>query len=172
METWRANRGHRVSDAVSVLVGVNFCHEWLHNNELEMEMSKVFLGGTCNESTWRDELMPVLQVDYFNPVVDDWTPDCQEEEERQKANCCDVHLYVITSDMTGTFSIAEAIESAMTPGKHSILHVIPDGFGKSQIKSLQAVAAMVIKHGGVAYIDDDLRRTARVLNNCYSKFLP
>ena len=32
---------------------------------------KVFLGGTCNESTWRDELIKKLKIDYFNPVVDD-----------------------------------------------------------------------------------------------------
>jgi len=34
-------------------------------------MNKVFLGGTCNESTWRDELIPMLEIDYFNPVVDE-----------------------------------------------------------------------------------------------------
>jgi hypothetical protein len=111
--------------------------------------------------------MSILQVDYFNPVVDDWTPECQSEEENQKAIFCNVHLYVITSDMTGTFSIAEAIESAMTPGKQVIFHVMPDGFSGAQIKSLQAVASMVEKHGGVAYIDGDLLRTARVINNCY-----
>ena len=34
----------------------------------------IFLGGTCNESAWRDELMPMLEdagFEYFNPVVDD-----------------------------------------------------------------------------------------------------
>ena len=40
---------------------------------------KIFLGGTCNESTWRDELIPNLTIDYFNPVVKDWTPDCMKE---------------------------------------------------------------------------------------------
>lgn len=34
---------------------------------------KVFLGGTCNGSKWREELIPLLQVGYFNPVVDEWT---------------------------------------------------------------------------------------------------
>lgn len=131
-------------------------------------MNKVFLGGTCNGSTWRESLIPVLSVDYFNPVVDDWTPDCQQEEENQKNLFCNIHLYVITSDMTGTFSIAEAIESAMTPGKVTLFHVLPDGFGKGQVKSLQAVADMVTKHGGIAYIDEDLHRTARILNNCYA----
>lgn len=130
-------------------------------------MSKVFLGGTCNETTWRDELVKLIQVECFNPVVEDWTPKCQLTEAREKLNYCNIHLYVITCDMIGTFSIAEAIESAMTPGKQTIFHVIPEGFGKAQLKSLTAVANMVIKHGGVAYIDPALHRTARVINNCY-----
>lgn len=50
--------------------------------------NKVFLGGTCNNSTWRNELIPLLNIDYFNPVVEDWTPECQAEEERQKNEEC------------------------------------------------------------------------------------
>jgi hypothetical protein len=69
--------------------------------------------------------------------------------------------------MTGVFSIAECIESAMTKGKQTILHVIPYGFREGQMKSLKAVVNMVIKNGGVAYIDDDLHRTARVINYSY-----
>lgn len=37
---------------------------------------KIFLGGTCNESTWRDRVIKKLKIDYFNPVVEDWTPEC------------------------------------------------------------------------------------------------
>ena len=76
-------------------------------------MKKVFLGGTCNESTWRNELIPLLEnagVEYFNPVVDNWTPECQEEEYHQK-EICDLHLYLITKKMKGVFSIAEAVAS-------------------------------------------------------------
>ena len=67
---------------------------------------KVFLGGTCNESTWRDELIKKLKIDYFNPVVDDWTEECYKEELRQR-EICDYCLYVITPKMTGVYSIAE-----------------------------------------------------------------
>ena len=31
---------------------------------------KVFLGGAGNESTWRNQIIPMLNIDYFNPVVD------------------------------------------------------------------------------------------------------
>lgn len=109
----------------------------------------------------------MLQVESFNPVVEDWTPDCQATEEAMKSQVCNVHLYVITSAMIGVFSIAEVIESAMTAGKCAILHVIPDGFDDAQLRSLEAVANMVRKHGGMAYVDSELARTARVLNYCF-----
>lgn len=131
-------------------------------------MSKVFLGGTCNETTWRNDLIDVLGVDYFNPVVEDWTADCIAEENRQKHVLCNIHLYVITSDMSGVYSIAEVVQSSLTEGKTTILHVIPDGFGKSRLESLEAVCGLVSSNGGIAYIDDDLHRTARVINYAFS----
>ena len=76
---------------------------------------RVFLGGTCADTTWRDELIPYLEkfgIEYFNPVVKDWTPECQAIEEDEKNRKCNVHLYVITKEMMGTYSIAEIIHSA------------------------------------------------------------
>lgn len=76
---------------------------------------RVFLGGTCADTTWREELIPYLEkfgIDYFNPVVKDWTPECQSIEEEEKNRKCNVHLYVITKEMMGTYSIAEIIHSA------------------------------------------------------------
>ena len=126
--------------------------------------NKIFLGGTCAKTTWRDELIKVLQVPYFNPVVEDWTPECQEEERLQKNDLCNIHLYVITKEMQGVFSIAEVIDSTHQKGKRVILHVIPDGFDKSPLKSLNAVCDMVNLNGGIAYVDSDLNRTTRVIN--------
>ena len=119
-------------------------------------MNKVFLGGTCNGSTWRDELIPFLKahkIEYFNPVVEDWTPKCQEEEYFQKG-VCDFHLYVITSDMAGVFSIAEAVDSAHMKNKWCLFQVIPDGFSNGQYKSLLATAELIQKLGGWAYLGD------------------
>ena len=127
-------------------------------------MSKIFLGGTCNNSTWREQIEKLVQVEMFNPVVKDWTQECQAIEMDEKENKCDVHLYVITSEMTGVFSIAEVIDSVHNKNKKTFLHVIPDGFDERQLKSLQAVVNLVKLRGGVAYIDEDLNRTARVLN--------
>jgi len=105
-------------------------------------VSKVFLGGTCNDSTWRDELIPLLKIDYFNPVVEDWTPECQTEEYRQK-EICDIHLYVITPKMTGVFSIAELVDSSNKNPKGTVFMIMSkDGdkeFDEGQLRSLHAV---------------------------------
>ena len=77
-------------------------------------MNRLFLGGTCAETTWRDELMPLLDefnCEYFNPVVKNWTEECQAIEEDEKNNKCNVHLYVIAPEMKGVYSIAEIINS-------------------------------------------------------------
>ncbi len=129
--------------------------------------NKIFLGGTCAETTWREELIGVLQVPYFNPVVEDWTEECQETERREKAFECNIHFYLISKEMIGVFSIAEVVDSVHQSDKRTILHVLPDGFGKSQLKSLKAVVDLVNQRGGIAYMDGDLLRSARILNNSF-----
>jgi len=69
--------------------------------------------------------------------------------------------------MIGVYSIAEVIDSAEQYDKITILHVIPDGFDKGQLKSLAAVVEMVQMKGGIAYIDSDLMRTAKVLSYAF-----
>lgn len=130
-------------------------------------MNKVFLGGTCAGEDWRYGLINSIQVEHFNPVVDDWTESCQVIEEDEKARLCNIHLYVITSAMMGVFSVAEAVQSSNENGKVTIFHVIPDGFEIHQLKSLKATCELIRRNGGIAYIDDDLQRTARVINYAF-----
>ena len=134
------------------------------------ESNKVFLGGTCNESTWRDELIPKLEeidFNYFNPVVEDWSPECQDIKNKKKQNNCNIHLYVITNKMKGVFSIAEAIESVFNKDKKTIFCVL-DGFDGDfpdyQIKSLEAVGRMVERNGG-KYVSS-LDKIIEILTTC------
>ena len=114
-----------------------------------MNNEKWFLGGTCAETTWRDELIPLLigaNIKYFNPVVKDWTPECQSIEEDEKNNKCNVHLYVITPEMQGVYSIAEIINScwqAVVYGTtvNKVYFYILDSdnrFSEGQLKSFNA----------------------------------
>lgn len=112
---------------------------------------KIFLGGTCHGSHWRDELVQGLQMDWFNPVVETWTPERQAEEIRQREDC-DFCLYVITPKMTGFYSIAELVEDSIRrPGKMLYCVLAEDDgetFSDFQLQSLQAVAQMVQRNTG------------------------
>lgn len=133
--------------------------------EMNKEQNKVFLGGTCNKTTWRDELIPLLNIDYFNPVVEDWTEDCQKEEENQKENKCNIHFYMLTNKMTGVFSVAEVVDSVHDKTKKTVLQIDPTGFDKFQIKSLTALVDLINKRGGTAYISDNINEAAKKINN-------
>lgn len=142
-------------------------------------MKKVFLGGTCNDSSWRNELIPMLDIDYFNPVVDDWTEECYQEELRQR-EICDYCLYVITPRMTGVYSIAEVVDDSNKRPSKTIFCVlekdinpfknlssdwnVPDyiSFNYGQLKSLDKVGRMVESNGGKYF--KSLEEVAKCLN--------
>jgi len=127
---------------------------------------KVFLGGTCNNSKWRDELITMLAIDYFNPVVDDWTPECQDEELHQR-EICDWCLYVITPKMKGVYSIAEAVDDS-NKRKVIFVYLKEDAglvFDEAQLKSLDMVSKLIYKNKGV--ILESLEEVATFLN-CYA----
>lgn len=132
---------------------------------------KVFLGGTCNGSLWRAELIKKLTCEFFDPVVDDWNEEAQLEEDKQKRDCTH-NLFVITPKMTGVFAIAEVVEWAV---KSWAVHWKFDGpypckvmfclltdfehdseFSDSQLKSLQAVKDLLIRYNANIYhsLDD------------------
>lgn len=129
-----------------------------------MKQPRVFLGGTCNESTWRDELMPLLtaaNIDFFNPVVSDWTPEAQARERDERVNC-DFVLYVITPEMTGVYSIAEVVDDSNKRPLTTIFLVIEELsqgplFTTGQLRSLRETARLVHRNGAsVAITLDDI----------------
>lgn len=128
---------------------------------------KVFLGGTCNDSTWRDELIPLLKVDYFNPVVPDWTEECYKRELYER-EYCDLCLYCITPKMTGVYSIAEVIDDSNKRPQKTLFVFLPEDNGKrfdmGQIKSLKKVGLMVDRNGGHWIQDFRISSIASVVN--------
>lgn len=126
---------------------------------------RVFLGGTCNQSRWRARMIPMLAVDFFNPVVSDWTPEAMREELRQRQECA-VCLYVITPKMTGVYSIAEVVDdSHKRPASTVFVRLREDEsqrFTEGQWRSLGAVAQMVQRNGAHAF--EDLESAAKQIN--------
>lgn len=124
-------------------------------------MKRVFLGGTCNESKWRDDLISKLDpnlIEYFNPVVEDWTKECMEIE-KQERQTCDFCLYTITPKMAGVYSIAEVVDDSNKRPNKTILCILDkdesENFTKSQLKSLKQVGEMVKQNGGQVFTNLD-----------------
>lgn len=114
-------------------------------------MAKVFLGGTANKSKWRDEMIPMLKIRYFNPVVDDWDEEAYQRELYERATC-EFCLYVITPRMTGVYAIAEVIDDSNKRPEKTIFCFLPKDqdseFTEFQVKSMTAVGKMVARNGG------------------------
>ena len=128
-------------------------------------MKKVFLGGTCNESTWRNDLIEMLKIDYFNPVVEDWTPECMVEERKQR-EICDFVLYTITPKMTGVYSIAEVVDDSNKRQERTLFCLLDEDegllFTEGQRRSLGQVLEMVKRNGGKTFVS--LYSVAEYLN--------
>lgn len=127
---------------------------------------KVFLGGTCNDSKWRKKLIRLLDIKYFDPVVEEWTEDDMEEEIHQR-KICDYLLYVITPKMKGVYSIAEVVDdSNKNPDKTIFCFLKKDEdleFDEHQLKSLKQVKNMVKENGGKCF--SSLKDIADFLND-------
>ena len=126
-------------------------------------MKTVFLGGTCNNSTWRERLKPLLTIDYFDPVVKDWNEEAvkRELEWREKA---DIVLYVITPEMKGVYSIAEVVDdSNKRPWKTVFCVLDLEKFDIHASKSLIQTGRLVSKNGAKSCYS--LEEVAEILNN-------
>lgn len=122
-------------------------------------MNKVFLGGTVGDSTWRNELIKKLTINYFNPVVDDWTPECMDIEEREKLEA-DYRLYVITPETKSTFSIAELIDDSNKYPEKTIISLVKsyggESFSDRGYKHMKKVFDMAVSNGAKQVEFDDL----------------
>lgn len=79
--------------------------------------TQVFLGGSCDPTSWRREVaIPALEragVSFYNPQVDDWSPELVGIEAAAKA-AAQTCLFVIDSQTRAVASGYEALEVALT----------------------------------------------------------
>ena len=137
-----------------------------------MEKVTVFLGGTCGNSTWRNELQEKLNsetVETFNPVVPDWTPECQAIEDFHREND-DICLYVITPEGEGFYSFVEVTDDSNKRPEQTALCVLTEANGKKfeghNLKCVLKTIKLVAKNG--VFVTDSLDKLAEHIN-AYSK---
>ncbi|XP_064396027.1 uncharacterized protein LOC135343031 [Halichondria panicea] len=96
------------------------------NCHASRQSAEVFLGGSCNPTTWRrDHAIPALQaegVTYYNPQVDEWYPELIEVEERAK-DAASLLFFVIDSQ---TRAVSSMVEMAFFAGMGRDLVVVVD----------------------------------------------
>lgn len=72
-------------------------------------LNVVGLFGTCGNSQWRkapEEKLKGLGIEFFDPVVANWTPECAEKEAKHLKNDRAL-LFVVTSETEAYGSLAE-----------------------------------------------------------------
>lgn len=112
----------------------------------------VFLGGTVNGSKWREELIPKLKIDYFNPIVDEWNEEAKRAEDDAKAKS-DYLLFVLTPKLEGFYSIAEVVDASNKDPQKTIICVLDSDEGNEwtahRAKSLKRIEDLVSSNGGM-----------------------
>ena len=130
------------------------------------KMVRVFLGGTCNGSTWRQKLIPMIEgkVSYFDPVVPVWDDEAYKRELVERENA-DYVVYTITPAMVGVYSIAEVVDDSNKRPQKTVLCILGEEDGKGWDmpirNSLTAVYKMVKANG--AHVVEGLEGLAQFL---------
>ncbi|XP_050665334.1 uncharacterized protein LOC126965665 isoform X2 [Leptidea sinapis] len=90
----------------------------VNGSEASPAPCEVFLGGSCNPTTWRSDIaIPMLNkmgITYFNPQVDDWSTELLEVEHRAKAEARAL-LFVLASETRAVAACVEAAHLAAAP---------------------------------------------------------
>lgn len=125
---------------------------------------KIYLGGSIS-TKWREKLIPLLKLQYFDPKTEDCDEVSKAIEDIEKRDKCNIHLYVITSgDIDIPKNIAEATESTFNQEKSTIFAIIPQDIEKKALESLKKAAAIIIRNGGFTLIENDIKKIANILN--------
>ena len=107
------------------------------------KLCDVFLGGSCNPTTWRKNIaIPLLEaakITYYNPQVDDWYPELEQIERKYKYNSRYV-LFVIDNQTRAIASIQEA-SFCIGRGMNVVLVIktikdCPEGINQNELKDL------------------------------------
>jgi hypothetical protein len=118
------------------------------------------LFGTCGNSTWRDAFMEVYDVNninYFNPVKDDWKPEDAKIEAEHLAND-EIILFPVTDETLGLGSLGEVgfsiLQAIKLDSNRDIVVMIQDdlnddakkNFDESMVKESIKMRALIKAH--------------------------
>ena len=102
------------------------------------ESSTVFLGGTCNGSDWRENLvklhdLPFLPID---PRVEYWERQHRLNEDELRENA-DYSIYVITPKMRGIYTFIQITEDACNRPNRTAFCILDEDDGETFLPRLK-----------------------------------
>lgn len=138
---------------------------------IEKKEQVIFLGGTVEGFDWRSGLIAkwkkamndpsnkkINHIKLYNPILPNWSEEDRKREDEIKNNSL-INIFVITPDMRGYYSIAEAINCSHKTGSKSILIVYDkydNGFDKMQKHSFDHIGELIKTNGGIyKYVSGD-----------------
>lgn len=127
-------------------------------------MTGIFLGGTIAGPDYRELLIPLLKVPYFNPVVDNWT-EADAVRENIAKQAAAINVFVITPAAIGMYSVAEMTELAITSDKPLyVMFMEVEGYSwnEHQVKSNTQIKKLLSKYNVLLF--EDLPLLANALN--------
>lgn len=133
----------------------------------------VFLGGTVANNLWRNQVIDQLLArgirdnQIFNPVVEHWTTEIQEKEDRAKVDSNCLLTFVLASPdsflndqkFTAAYSLYEATSCLYDAAERTIVYFDYQGFDKRTEKGLKKIESdMRLRHTNayIAISYDDL----------------
>lgn len=135
------------------------------NDNASMYQNSVFLGGTCANSTWRTDLISLLNdnVPYFDPQVADWTSADAEREDACKP-VAGINVFVITGDALGTYSGWEICEEAHRAPEKLVFATVGE-LPENQVKGITKIKKALVAKG--CRVCDSLEEIAEIINQAY-----
>ena len=126
----------------------------------------VFLGGTCANSTWREELIKQLHggVPFFDPQVAEWTEADAAREDACKP-VAKYNVFVITGDALGTYSGWEIHEEASKDASKLVFCTVGE-LPDNQVKGINKIKKGLVKMGAI--VCESLDEIADILNAAYT----
>lgn len=150
-------------------------YEELIKKACNLGPTTVFLGGTCGDSTWRSELIPMLNsktVKFFNPQLGpgEWNDEAAAAEKLHR-ELDDICVYVITPEGEGFYSFVEVTDDSNKRPERTVLLVLMEAGGKRfeghTKKCVEKTMQLVAENG--ATVVRSLEELAEYLNGFQSK---
>lgn len=140
-----------------------------------MTKKLVFLGGTCGKNNWRDDVITFLvayNIDrdvLFNPVVPNWTPAFQEQEDAAKREASHIVFYIADPKEEGlhlsAYSMVEATMALYDKPERTVVVFDYEGLTGHAKKAQEKVEKDLRKRFPGAYILASKDEAIRWLRN-------